>query len=244
MTLCFWKNGVWKSVALVVAASLALTLLPAQGRCDENSCSLFYFLIKVAKVEKPDVPKPTCSAPHCPLGVCTGAAMMPCCPSAAVMPCCPGAAMMPCCPMTVIHRATAPTVCREGRCQTDACPACKPDCCANACSNAERTAAELRALCAEQTRLLHEMRQTMAELRSEINALRNDLQSTRQAPQQIYVPVPVPNPNPMPMPNPGQNTWPTPHGYPPMPHSMPVTPTGGHVKVPVQYDSLQYIYWE
>src|SRR5206468_645471 len=65
----------WLTATLV--ASLAVALLPATGRCDDER--VLYFLIEMARPQKPQPPKP-CAAPTCPLGYCRGAAASPCCP--------------------------------------------------------------------------------------------------------------------------------------------------------------------
>jgi hypothetical protein len=94
MTTFGLRKGQWTKA--VIAAALALALVPTQGRCD--SYSIYCMLIELATAQKPhrDCCCPSqcwaddnyvaqdddgCThSPCCPQGACTGARTMPCCP--------------------------------------------------------------------------------------------------------------------------------------------------------------------
>jgi hypothetical protein len=165
----------------VVALAFSLTLLPGVARCDDvQNSRLVVLLFKLTKPKKPEYAKPLPSAAtHCPMGVCTGAATMPCCP--------------------VMHVEACPTACPvhkpEGRCkpccaktcceQAASCkPCCPKPCCEQAgCCKVEQTLAEIRALCAEQARVIQEMKVMMQEMRNTINVMQIE-QLQRQ--NQVY----------------------------------------------------------
>ena len=162
----------------VVAVALSLTLLPGVGRCDDvQNSRLVVLLFKLTKPKKPQWVKPLpCAATHCPMGVCTGAATMPCCP--------------------VMHVESCPVACPVHK--PDDC--CKPCCAKPCCEQAgyckvEHTLAEMRALCAEQARQLQEMHVMMKEMRSTINAMQIELQlQVQRQNQAIYPAVPKDQP--------------------------------------------------
>jgi hypothetical protein len=118
MTMIGQRKGQWLIAAVVAAA--AITLSPAQGRCD--SYSILGILVELAKSQKPECeccPASSC----CPQGVCRGAATMPCCPMAAA--CCEKQGCEHCECMCV--KAAQPT--SSGKCGDPCCPNCAQ--CAN-----------------------------------------------------------------------------------------------------------------
>jgi hypothetical protein len=201
----------------VVAVALALTMLPGLARCDEMPSSGFVvILLDIVKPKKPDFKKPRpCAAPCCPMGMCTGARTLPCCPVAHVT----AEVKVAPCPMQG-PCAACPVRKPEGCAQ----PCCGKPCCEQAgCCKAEPALAELRALCAEQARVLREMHVMMKEMRDTINMLQVEVQQQRQN-QEINS---VPQAGPMPY---SSQTLPY--------NVMPVFPEGSlNYKLPVQQSS-------
>jgi hypothetical protein len=71
-------KGIRKWFGLATLATLTLTLLPLDGRCQEGD-SVLHLLIDLACPQKPQKPKKAqlfgvTATPRCPMGVCTGAA--------------------------------------------------------------------------------------------------------------------------------------------------------------------------
>jgi len=200
----------------VVAGALVLTLLPGLARSAEMPHSnLIVIMFDLAKPKKPQFKKP-CVSPCCPMGVCTGARTMSCCPVAHA---CTKTAS---CPMqgpcgackTTPKPTPKPMGCAKACCDEPCCEkaCCDKPCCVQAqCCKVEPTLAELRALCAEQARVLREMHVMMKEMRDTIDVLKGELQLQRQNQVNSLVP----------------STGPTPYGSQAVPYNvMPIFPEG------------------
>jgi hypothetical protein len=79
-------NGTCKGLTLAALAALTMALVPAEGRCQDN-CSVLQVLVETVRPPKPPKkPQIIMIAPHCPMGVCTGAACPNYCPATCVRP--------------------------------------------------------------------------------------------------------------------------------------------------------------
>ena len=147
---------------------------------------------------------------------------MPCCPvghACSKTTACPMQGACAACPTT-----PKPMGCAKACCEQPCCPkaCCDKPCCEQAACKAEPTLAELRALCAEQARVLREMHVMMKEMRDTINMLQVEVQLQRQ--NQVTNPVP--------------STWLVPCGSHISPYNvMPVFPEGSfNYKLPKAND--------
>jgi hypothetical protein len=185
--------------ALVAAA--VLVLAPNTARCDENGW-FFEFVVQMAKPKKPTKPtkltKPVlaaCHAFHCPEGVCTGAALMPCCPI---------------CSEAARQESGCERCCHAG------CAACTPAKPEHVCSTPlgtpvvaddegrsvlEQEAVVLRDVCIDHERALLQMQLVVNQLTFEIQMLRLQMQTMQtMQPVQYFVPNAAYGPQPGGMP--------------------------------------------
>lgn len=213
------RNG----LVLALVATLVVTLLPSAGHCQE-CYSFLNSLLELSQIKKPQKPcKPqiAVSVPHCPEGVCTGAA----CPAY-----CPENCHLRTVTIAVVEVAPACNVAEVSKCKPDrscceGCPKCKeakaccddcPACCTKSCENCPRcpaVAAE-RAVrivgscesgrCAERNvaneqlqRLCTEQQMTIRQLAQVINQMQAEVGQLRQEVQQMRMwpamPFNVPN---------------------------------------------------
>jgi hypothetical protein len=201
-----------KAVAIVAAAILNVTLVPSQGRSEEVHTSVLYLLIEMARPMKPQANEPTTwhTAPRCPMGVCTGAAVLPCCP------------------MRVNKCVTDKPVpgCECAPCLNGQTSGCQSEgCCEGVCGKPECSLAEIRRLCAEQARALREMQRMLTEMHATMNALQVEVQLLSQNPV-VYPNYPQPMYYNQPagsVPNPQQIYYNVPNAMPAQPMPMPVT---------------------
>src|SRR5262249_14981933 len=153
-------RGTKKWLTATLVASLAVALLPATGRCDDERVLLF--LIEMAKPQKPQPPQP-CAAPTCPFGYCRGAAAAPCCPQGshegvALKRC---DTLSGCCEAACMRDATCPRCTGCGACRVSkperserACCEVNRDGCAACAAAVEQQAEHMRRLCAAQEKTL------------------------------------------------------------------------------------------
>jgi uncharacterized coiled-coil protein SlyX len=74
-------KGIRKWLTMATVATLTLTLLPLDGRCQESG-SVFDVLMELARPQKPKKPKVVgVTTPNCPMGVCTGNTCPEYCPA-------------------------------------------------------------------------------------------------------------------------------------------------------------------
>jgi uncharacterized coiled-coil protein SlyX len=246
-------NGIRKWLTLAAAAMLTLTLVPTDGRCQE-SCSVFQVLIDLARPQPPKKPQVIgiVVTPHCPMGVCSGAA----CPSycrahcgtSAACPACPegvmpagcgmmtGAACASCAVAPCACCASCPTQCRGAG---QECRTCCQDCphgCGGRCEVCpgcaiDRVSVAVRSnerLAEERRterlhRLCMEQEQTIRQLAEVVSEMQKELTALRHEMANMRnVVVPMPPPNFVPVPMP----YPT-----PMPHYSPngTAPSRYHV---------------
>jgi hypothetical protein len=201
------RRGSRKALAAVLAATLALALLPAESRSE--TYSVLHILIEMARPKKPLKPQPACAAPCCPMGVCRGAATMPCCPI--VCGCCEPES----CQVRWLNRVDKPETCSRGCCENKAC-------CEDCQAVIERQAAMLRRLCAEHDQTMQQLQAMTTELRLEIMGLRQEIQLLRQVfvPPQMQPPYNLIQPPMLPPQQPDPRSMPMPMPYPmPMPQA-------------------------
>jgi uncharacterized coiled-coil protein SlyX len=250
------RRGARKWLALATIAMLTLTLLPTDGRCQE-SCPVLQVLIDMTRPKKQYKPQTIVYTftPHCPMGICTGAACPSYCPENCTR--CPGACTTaPCaqkCPMACTKCADCPK-CQDAKGCCEDCPKCcdrdsmlrvgvsKPMSCGRNCENVrineqainDRYNEQLHRLCVEQECTIRQLAAVVSEMQKELAAMRREMQTLRNGfpmPPNIMPFAPQQIPMPMPMPN-----WAPPRGFAPQPMPMP-TP------MPPATDNNEMIKW-